>query len=168
MIYIYKVSRFSRKIEQLANPILGDVEHIIVAIRAKPPWNISAAMAGGISASTTGTTGVGFNTGSSDQSKRAKEEKSALKSNFPYPASMAIVLTNKRVLMWERSILWGYIKTFTGDFEIDKIKSVRLFNERGFGDRILFHLKDENSVRVYGKRKDGTKKFVEELKKRVV
>ena len=148
----------------LAKAELIEGENIIIAIRAKPAWNLAAAAQGAMTAASSNATGPSGSTGNIG-SKKDQEEASAAKSGFPYPGSMAIVLTNKRLLIWERSKLWGYVKSYTGDFKISDIESVKMVNSKGMGDRFLLKLKDQNAIRVYGKRKDGTKLFKEELAK---
>ncbi len=163
------MSKYTVKLSKLASELLAPGEELLVGIRAKPAWTIGAAMAGAASgaasgavAGATGSPVSGVNSGSG--SPRQREEEAARLASFPYPSSMAIGLTSERLLVWKRSLLFGYLQEYQGDFPLGEIESVKKFNERGLGDRILIKLKTGHTIRIYGVRKDGTKEFVDHLK----
>jgi len=160
--------RYTNKLEKIGNEKLDPGETILIGLRAKAAWNISAAIQGGLSGASSGAvsgaSGLPFSGISTGSSKKEQETKLAEQSGFPYPGSMAIALTNKRLLVWKRSILFGYLQEYQGDYQINKIDSIKLFNEKGLGDRLLIKLTDSHTIRIYAVRKDGTKDFVEQLK----
>ena len=96
--------------------------------------------------------------------KAAAEVARAEEAGFPYSGCMAIAVTNKRLLIYERGRLLGGLKDYLGDFSLDHFESVRMSNQKGMGDMFMIRLKDgKEPIRIYGVRKDDTKEFNEKL-----
>ena len=165
------MTRYARKLQSRCQDRLAEGESYLWGLRAKPPWNVKAAFAGAMAGASAGAIG-----GSSDipvavgrlpDTGKAAEEEKAAACGFPYPGSMAVALTDRRLLIYARSILFGYLKDFAGDFLLERIESVKMFNEKGMGDRFLIKLEEGDPIRIYGVRRDGTKDFLELLREAI-
>jgi len=144
---------FYQRILRKSVPFLKEDETVLAAFRAKSNWHVSAALSGAVE---------GYSHLKDVQ--KDNEEINAQKANFPYAGLMIILLTHKRLLIWKRHLIWGTTKEFMGDYPINNILNVKLSNEKGLGDRISFTLSSSHKIKVYGRRKDGTKEFINQIK----
>jgi hypothetical protein len=152
------MNAYATKMQKPAAEVLHAGEQANLAVRGRAYWTVGAALAGAVSGAVSGTIS------NADTSKDA-EERTAAKSCFPYPGSMVLCLTTEgRILVWERSLLFGYRKGYVGEFPVRRVTSVVCENEAGLGDLLTLTLDDEASIKVFLKRKDGSVDFADALR----
>lgn len=146
------MSRFSRQHEQRCAELLADGEEFLAAVRAKPKWAVSAAVSGAGGASPD-------RADSPAARKQRKEIADAESVGFPYPKSCALALTDRRIIVHERSAAFGTVKEHVGDVALTDIQEVRVSDEKGLGDRFRFVMPGDVHVDLYARKKDDSAVF---------
>jgi hypothetical protein len=129
-------------------------EQCLHQIRAKAAWAVQAELRGATSGATAlsgAVTSVNFGGTTAVNTKQ---------NGLPTSGKMLFVLSNKRIWIFERSLLWGHIVRLSGFIGLDSIQKVSMSNEKGLGDCFRFRIHGQKKVlKVFGKRSDGTGDF---------
>jgi hypothetical protein len=91
---------FSKQIEELSLSHLRAGEPFLAAVRVKAAWTMSAAIRGAAAGATAGATGGAVGLAKGENKACSREEAQAGAAHFPYSPSMAVVLTDRRLLFY--------------------------------------------------------------------
>ena len=88
-----------------------------------------------------------------------KGEDQAVESGIPFAQSMALGVTNERILIWNRSAWTGKAKNFLGEIPLSDINSVD-FEKGRLGDLLHFELADGKTLDLESVKIDKGEDFV--------
>lgn len=160
------MSRILKKTEKYYTDLLELNENPIHGIRARADWYVSAQLKGAVAGATAGALGGTAAIGTTGNLRQPEDEKSEENIEFPLTGQMTLILTDSRIIVLERGLLFGFVKGVKGYVDLDKIKAVKMRNEKGLGDLITIDLQS-HSVKLFGRRSDGTTEFFLALKKKI-
>lgn len=164
------MSGILNKTEKYYRDLLELNENTIHGIRARADWYVSAQLKGAVAGATagavTGALGGTASIGSIGNLRKPEEGKSGESIEFPLTGQMTLILTDSRIIVLERGLLFGFVKGVKGYVYLNRIKNVKMTNEKGLGDLITIDL-NSYSVKFFGRRSDGTTEFVLALKKKI-
>ncbi len=145
-------SRTDSKLRDKAGAVLVEGETWLVGVRADADWVAGAAMSGAISGSVGGVTG-GFATYAfgDPQERRASE--------IVLTARMSLGLTDRRVIIWERSTLFFNVKGVLGSIPLEDITGMKA-RKYGNADRLTIDLATGPPLKLDVPRADDAKGFV--------
>ncbi len=144
-------SRTDSKLRDKAAALLLEGETWLTGIRADADWVAGAAMSGAISGAVGGVTG-GFATYTfgDPQERRA--------SQIELTARMSLGLTDRRVIIWERSTLFFNVKGVLGSIPLEDITGMRA-RKYGNADRLTIGLATGPALKLDVPRADDAKGF---------
>lgn len=155
---------YAEKLAEPARNALGEGASMLAAVRAMADGVQSAQLSGGAAGAMAGVSGIPSIGTSSAGNKMKSAQTKAEALAFPHSPFMAIALTDRRLLVWERGKLFRTLKGLLGDFPVDRIRKVTAVDNKGLGWRITFHLDNNKTVKVDANKRDDPKRFVEQLK----
>ncbi len=150
-------SKFSEKLEKHSQEHLQDGEKYIIGIRVNCP--------GLLTAMSLGATGAAVGVVMAAQLHKKAQEKAGetLKQSSP---QMALALTNKRMLIFKRSIFTGGARDLLGHINRDKIKSGEI-DKTFFGYNLKINFKDDKTLELQGIKIDHCEEFINELNRQL-
>jgi hypothetical protein len=152
------VSDYRRELAQHAARVLAPGERLLASVRAMPVGPFGGSM--GIFA--------GAVVGAIIQSIAiSRSVKRARLSGFPIAGRMAVGITDRRILVWQRGgPLGGSIKRFIGDVPITRISRIDVEPVPG-RSKLAFVFRDAQAVTVEADKRDSPDRFAEAFHRHV-
>ncbi len=159
------MENYTEKLKQKAQEILQGDEPLLIGVRAMADGVQAAQMSGAMSGAMSTVSGTFSFGASSAGDKMSEAQNRAEKVEFPHAPFIAIGLTDRRILVWERGKLFQGLKEILGDFPLDRIVKVRGTDNKGLGWRVTIHLKGEKKpIKIDVHKRDNPKDFVGRLR----
>jgi ribosomal protein L40E len=143
---------FELDLERHAAGVLAPGEHLLAAVRAMPIGPFGGSL--GIFA--------GAAVGAIVQSVAiSRSVKRALLSGFPLAGRMAIGITERRILVWNRGgLMGGQITKLLGEVPVTRLSGITIEPVPG-RTKLTFSLRDAQEVTVEADRRDRPERFTE-------